>query len=460
MDVTGTMGGEPSRRGGAAPMDAGLVLVFAEDHAAAPTVVHLRSGAVVLGREPPPPNGIVLQQRAVSRVHAKVSPASGTWVVSDLGSRNGVIVNGERVVEAALAHGDLVRIGDAIFKFVADGATMHEALPLAAPGPHADVGMVGGPAIMRLFAEVERVAKTDLTVLVRGETGTGKEILAGAIHARSARRGKLAALNCAAIPATLVESELFGAKRGAYTGADRDRQGIVSSARGGTLLLDELGDMPLDAQAKLLRMLETKEIVPVGATEPERVDVRVVCATHRDLKALVESGAFRGDLLARINVFAVTLPPLRTRKEDVFRLVRFFLQKHGRPGARVTLRFMIAALEHDWPYNVRELEAAVRRALAVADGSEIDAIHLPEEIGERLRAYDARVTAGRVPMAAPSAPATPSALAPSAEQLRALLAEHEGNVAAVGRALGKDRQQIHRWMRMHGIKPDAFRSGS
>src|SRR5262249_38278733 len=162
--------------------------------------------------------------------------------------------------------------------------------------------------------------------------------------------GRFHALNCAAIPSNLVESELFGHRRGAFTGADRDRVGLVKASDGGTLLLDEIGDMPLEAQAKLLRVLETKEIVPLGSATPERADLRLVCATHRDVRALVAQRAFRGDLLARIDNYSIRLPLLRERKEDIYRLLRHFLAASERAGATVSFRFMLALCHYDWPY--------------------------------------------------------------------------------------------------------------
>src|SRR6185503_14726634 len=176
----------------------------------------------------------------------------------------------------------------------------------------------GGYQIDRLASALERVSKSEISVILLGESGTGKEVFAQQLHDWSGRKGAFQAVNCAAIPATLLESELFGYKRGAFSGADRDKTGLVRSADGGTLFLDEIGDMPPDAQAKLLRVLQSKEIVPVGAHTPERVDVRVVCATHRDLTKLQAEGRFRGDLFARLNEYSLRLPPLRERKEDIF----------------------------------------------------------------------------------------------------------------------------------------------
>src|SRR5690606_37401642 len=188
---------------------------------------------------------------------------------------------------------------------------------------------VGGYRIDRIAAELERIGPSELGVLVLGPSGTGKEVVARELHRLSRRQGPFCAVNCAAIPAHLIESELFGWKRGAFSGAERDRPGLVRTAHRGTLLLDEIGDMPLDAQAKLLRVLQSKEVLPLGSTQAEHVDVRFVAATHQDLGRLQREGRFRQDLYARLNEYELRLPTLRERKEDVYALVRAFLARHG-----------------------------------------------------------------------------------------------------------------------------------
>jgi len=280
--------------------------------------------------------------------------------------------------------------------------------------------------------------------------------VASELHRLSERRGGFCAVNCAAIPASLIESELFGYKRGAFSGADRDKPGIIRLAHGGTLLLDEIGDMPLDAQAKLLRVLQSKEVYPLGATAPERVDVRIVCATHRDLLKLQHAGSFRPDLFARLNEYQLRLPPLRDRKEDVFMLVGEFLRRHGRPELRPSFAFMLGLLHYDWPYNVRELEAAIKRSIALADSVELDEEQLPAPVREAMADYGQSGTP-RITTPAPQASALARSAVPTDVELRALLEKHRGNVAAVGRELGKARMQIHRWMRRYGIEVEDFR---
>ncbi len=465
MTKTVTMQGFSHRRERDAPMGAGLVLIFAPDFQELPPVWPLEGESLVVGREPPP-GGFAIPSSAVSRAHARLTAKDGVWTITDLESRNGTMVNGRFVREATLAPLDEVRIGDAIFKYVADGAGAYDNYwidgTVSPPGRLSQASeLIGGAQIDKLMAEAETVAATELAVLVQGETGTGKELVARALHAKSGRSGRFCAINCAAIPPALIESELFGVKRGAFTGADRDRVGLVKSANGGTLMLDEIGDMPLDAQAKVLRMIESREVVPLGATEGEQLDVRLVCATHRDLAALVERGAFRGDLFARIHGYSVRLPPLRERKEDIYRLCRHFLAKAGRPDALPSFDVMVNLCQYDWPYNVRELESAIRRAVAVADGAPLDVRFLPTEVRDAMRDYGRRADDGvsdaPPPRESPPAQRAARGAAPPASELRALLERTGGNIAEVARELRKDRAQIHRWIRYAGIDAADYR---
>jgi DNA-binding NtrC family response regulator len=439
----------------------GLVLLYAERFAALPPVFRLKRSVNVVGREAPA--DIVIPVNAVSRTHAEVTWERGGFSLRDRGSTNGTLVDGHRVTETRLEHGQEVRFGDAIFKFVehdADGFESYVIDGSLAPGKRrlcrGTTELVGGYEMDRIAAEIERVAASPISVLLLGESGTGKEVVAREIHRVSGRRGAFRAVNCAAIPENLFESELFGYKRGAFSGADRDKQGLIRAAHEGTLLLDEIGDMPLDAQAKLLRVLQSKEVYPLGSTAPEVVDVRVVCATHRDLKRLEREERFRSDLFARLNEYELHLPPLRDRKEDIYLLLRTFLARHGRPDLDVSFLFMAALLHYDFPYNVRELEACAKRAIALAEGPLLDAPLLPEPITEVMKDYG-RATSAAVESAEHGSPRTGT---PTEAELRALLATHEGNVAAVGRVLGKARMQIHRWVERYGIGLDEFRPKS
>jgi DNA-binding NtrC family response regulator len=441
--------------------DAGLVLLYSEAFPALPAAWPLSRGRTMIGREPPA--DIVLPVNAVSRVHAelgyrKQNGKQEPWI-RDLGSRNGLIVNGRRVMESPLEPLDEIRIGDALLKFVPDDALEYARYRIdgsMTPGSErkarASQGLIGGYQMDRIAAELERIAPSLLNVMVLGPSGTGKEVVARELHRLSGRPGSFVAVNCAAIPAHLLESELFGFKRGAFSGADRDKPGIIRAAHRGTLLLDEIGDMPLDAQAKLLRVIQSKEVLPLGATQPELVDVRIACATHRDLGRLQREGRFREDLFARLNEYEVRLPPLHERKEDIYALTSAFASAQGRSDLPPSVPFLFALLHYDWPYNVRELEAAIRRAIALCRGQRLELDLLPDAIREAIADYGQAETESLTEQ-----DLSPGAGLPEESELRSLLEHHHGNVAAVGRDLGKARMQIHRWMKRYGIEVDDYR---
>ncbi|WP_440997212.1 sigma-54-dependent transcriptional regulator [Arhodomonas sp. SL1] len=264
----------------------------------------------------------------------------------------------------------------------------NEALRADVEAAYPVSGIVGdSEAMQAVFRRIDKVAPTDTTVLILGESGTGKELVARALHERSPRReAALVAVNCAAIPESLIEAELFGHEKGAFTGADGRRRGLVESADGGTLFLDEVGELPLAAQARLLRVLQEGEIRRVGSDRPSRVDVRLVAATHRDLGAMVRSGDFREDLYFRIQVMEIRLPPLRERSEDLPALARFLLDKACRRLNRPPMRLSDDALEairaYHWPGNVRELENAIERAVILAESTALTADLLGLPAGE------------------------------------------------------------------------------
>ena len=439
----------------------GLVLLYADSFRELPAAFLLAAPKHVVGREAGAVD-LVLKAPAVSRIHAELTREGKSFVVRDLGSRNGVIVNGRKVKSAKLEPLDELRIGDAIFKFVDSAAEEYaryriDGAMAAGESRCAQQSslLAGGFQIDSVVAEIERVAPTPLSVIVSGASGTGKEVIASELHRLSGRRGRLAAINCTALPQNLIESELFGYKRGAFSGADRDKPGLIRHADGGTLLLDEIGDMPLEAQAKLLRVLQAREVLPLGATMPEPVDVRVVAATHRDLERLQREGKFREDLFARLNEYAVELPALHERKEDVFLLTQTFLARHGGASKLPSFAFMSGLLHYDFPYNVRELEACIKRALALADRGSLEPEVLPEAMQEAMSDY------GRdADDLADPAEDEDSQSAPDEAALRELLTRHCGNVAAVGRELGKARMQIHRWMKRHSIDITDYRPDS
>jgi DNA-binding NtrC family response regulator len=291
-------------------------------------------------------------------------------------------------------------------------------------------------------------------VLLQGETGTGKELVARAVHELSGRSGAFVAVNCGALPPNLIEAELFGHRRGAFTGAVGERLGLVRAADGGTLFLDEVGELPATSQAAFLRVLQEREVVPVGVDHPVKVDVRLCAATLRDLEVLVATGQFRRDLYARLFGLTIELPALRRRRCDLGLLARHLL---GLVPGGAELRFAPAALRamlrHDWLLNIRELEKVLTTAAALATDGVIEIAHLPEPM-RRGRAEP--------PPAAPAPePVTPAAARTSDdelhEQLVGLLTLHQGNVLAVSKALQTRRTQVYRWLRRFGIQAEAFR---
>jgi two-component system, NtrC family, response regulator HydG len=247
-------------------------------------------------------------------------------------------------------------------------------------------GIIGqSPAIQRMFELIQRVAPTDATVLITGENGAGKELVARAVHAQSRVAGReLIAVNVAALPRDMIEAQLFGHEKGSFTGADRKRDGILRAARGGTVFLDEIGELPLAAQAKLLRAIESHEILPVGAERPEKAEFRLVAATNRDLDTEVGEGRFRQDLFFRLNVFGIRVPPLRERREDIPDLVAHFVahndRRQGRRPRIVANDVMRLLMGYAWPGNVRELANVIERACILADGDTIEIEHLPAEL--------------------------------------------------------------------------------
>ena len=433
------------------------MLLYAPRPADVPSAIALPDGGLVIGRDPPP-GGLRLPFSSASRVHAKVFRKGDQILVEDLESRNGTFVNGRKVSSAPLEEDDEVRIGEVLLKLVTSSVAAYAELPLAGVVPPPPTERLRGGYVMgKVREQIVKAAAGSQSVLVTGETGTGKELVAAAFHHASARSGKLCAVNCAAIPASLLESELFGYMKGAFTGADGNRLGLVRSANQGTLFLDEIGDMPLEAQAKLLRLLETREVTPLGSHKSEPVDVRVLCATHRDLVAMVRAEKFRADLYARIAGYVIHLPPLRERKEDIYQLTRLFIDGAG--GAALELRpaFVLGLLSHDWPFNVRELLSAVQRAVTLSEGA-LDIAQLPADITAELESPGA-ARGSEVPARPVSAAElAPRGAAPTEAVLRELLVRHLGNVTGVARELKKDRTQVHRWLKRYGISLDEFRS--
>ena len=301
------------------------------------------------------------------------------------------------------------------------------------------------PGMQQVLQVIRNVAATDATVLVRGESGTGKELVARAIHLESHRRdGPFVAINCAAVTPTLLESELFGHTKGAFTGAVAARKGIFAQANGGTLFLDEVAELPMELQAKLLRVLQERVYVPVGGSEPVHVDVRVVAATHRALREEVRTGRFREDLMFRLRVVPVFLPPLRQRPLDVDLLLRHFVEEANRRGPRLVVGFapeaMRALLDHTWPGNVREVHNVVDYAFAVGRGPTVTLEDLPPEFRERRR--DASVRAST---------RAPVVTIGEAGRVREALDEAGGDIEAAAASLGVSRTTFWRMRKRAGL---------
>jgi transcriptional regulator of acetoin/glycerol metabolism len=389
----------------------------------------------------------------MSSSHARLKRDREAFTLEDLSSKNGSIVNGAPQKEVAIEDGDLIELGCTFFFFrrlfdPAPRNTAHRSGPLASlPGVATLLPTFADQ--LRLFGEV---AASNIPLLIRGESGTGKELLARAAHELSRRSGALVPVNCGALPANLIEAELFGHRKGAFSGATEDRPGLVRASDRGTLLLDEIGELPAAAQAALLRVIQEREVMPIGAVRPVAVDLRIVCATHRDLDVLVERGTFRADLFARINGFQVRVPPLRERREDLGLLIAALLRRLA-PDRAQEITFSGGAarrlLTHRWPLNVRELEKCLAAALIVARGR-IEEQHLQLSL-----------TAPRDPDADDGEAGRP--LRPLSEgeqqrrvQLIELLQKHHGNISAVARELGKERVQIRRWLKLFQLRPEDF----
>ncbi len=436
---------EAATAAGASSDEAALIWLF--PRAAAPVDLRPdRARELTIGRDDT--SAVCLAGNDVSRRHAvlRVDPGAGIRI-ADLGSRNGVRVNGRPVTEAAIGVGDVVRIGGWVGVVAAGGGAFVEIAP----------GLWGGAALEEALAPLRQAAASDLPIVLEGETGTGKELVARALHRWSGRPGPLVAVNCAALPEGLAEGELFGYRRGAFTGADRASAGFFRSADHGTLLLDEVSDLPMPLQAKLLRVLEEREVQPLGEIRPVPIDVRVVVAGQQPLIEAVRAGRFRADLLARLDGLAVRLPPLRMRRADVLPLFSHLLLELGQ-GRAPSMESDVAErlCMHDWPFNVRELVLLAKR-LVTLHGSEVTlrAQHLPERIAGAPGA-----PLGPPPAGSPAAAARPAGAPAEPVELPALvvaLRASGGNVARAAAMLGISRQRAYRLMEGQAVDLEALR---
>jgi transcriptional regulator with GAF, ATPase, and Fis domain len=377
-------------------------------------------------------NGLCIADHHMSRVHARIAfdAPAGLYRIGDASSRNGTFVNGQRVETVLLSDGDLIRVGNTLLVYSE------------------------GSARDRMRQRAAALARSPLHLLVRGETGTGKEVLGRFIHQESGRSGELIAVNCASIPGDLLAAELFGHTKQAFSGATQARAGLFAAAKGGTLLLDEIGDSPLEMQAALLRAIQEKSVRAVGAEREVAVDVRIIAATNADLEEAVRRGTFRADLFARLSQAQLIVPPLRARRTELLALCDEQLIDRS-TKLNMTADAAEALLLWHWPMNVRELQSVIRTHVVLHGASPLDLASLAEQAPAiAAPAFERKRGAPKATIKSTFPP--PEAGNPRAK-LRSLLEQNAGNVSAVAIALGKPRAQIYRWMRSMGLSADKFR---
>jgi len=396
--------------------------------------------AIVIGRGA---GDLVLGDRKVSALHAEIRLEPAGYHLRDLGSTNGTFVKGMRVMEAFIEPGTVIGVGDSAVRF----SPLPDTIEFPLWNDSRLCGLLGrSPVMRRLFEAIDRIAASDTTVLVTGETGTGKDLVAEAIHERSPRAGRpFIVLDCGAVPSQLFEDQLFGHEAGAFTGAIRSVPGVFEAAHGGTLLLDEIGELPLEIQPKLLRAVETHRIRRIGGTRTADCDVRLIVATNRDLPAEVNRKSFRADLFFRIMVAHLDVPPLRERREDIEILVKHFLGEIS-PGQAPPLPdgFMDWALLYAWPGNVRELRNAVERAVVTRS--------LPSSLQESVAASAGTGRSG-VDLSVPFKEAKRRLVDEFERQyVTALMEAHDWNIASAARAADVDRMSIYKMLQRLDIR--------
>jgi DNA-binding NtrC family response regulator len=400
-----------------------------------------------------PGNDLTLTDPSVSRHHCTIAVRARGYQLSDLGSTNGTHVAGIGVDRAYIKPGTVIDVGQTKLRF--DVLDDRVSEPLASEERWGRA-LGRSPGMRRIFALLPRLAATDSTVLLEGETGTGKSLLADVLHDASPRRGApFVVVDCGAIPPTLIESELFGHEKGAFTGATAARRGVFEAAEGGTVFLDEIGELPLEMQPRLLRALDDRVVRRVGGNDQIKLDVRVIAATNRDLRAEVNRGRFRSDLFFRLATVRLRVPPLRERRDDIAVLAaHFWTQFAGDPGDAPPAELLADWLKREWPGNVRELRSAVERAVLFDDPAiwaEISTtIALPDP-PSKPAAADAAPTV-EFDDAASFRLAKERAVAEwERGYVRELVRRHDGNLSRAARAARMDRNHLRELLRRHGV---------
>ncbi len=406
-------------------------------------------------------NDLVLEEKTVSRNHVEILQSEDSYLLRDLDSTNGTYINDIRVKEAYLTPGDIIRLGNARVEFIAfDEKVQIEPSTRQEFGP-----MIGRSRKMRqIFGILEKISPTNATVIIEGETGTGKELVARAIHENSTRKNKpFVVFDCSAVAENLIESELFGHVKGSFTGAVATRKGAFEEANGGTIFLDEIGELTLELQPKLLRALEQREVKKVGSNDSVSIDVRVVCATNRNLRKEVSENRFREDLYYRLSVVKIYLPPLRERPDDIPFLIERFLANgkfNQKPGgelhvSRVEDDALKALMRYQWPGNVRELVNILERIVPMVDGNAIKAQHVSFVFQEMERDDDDATERMSVDMSLPFKEAKQKIVENfEKDYLAALLRRNNYNISKTAREAGIDRKHIRNLLKKYGIIGD------
>jgi transcriptional regulator with PAS, ATPase and Fis domain len=391
----------------------------------------------------------------ISTHHAQLRQVMGRWIVEDLGSKNGTRINGVVVKSSPLSEGDILELGHSFFVFrsaVRTSVEVSQRVKGSELASHPSLATLK-PELAAQFSALIPLASSLVSIVIQGETGTGKELVAQAVHQLSKREGQFIAINCGAIPATLLEAELFGYRKGAFSGALQNHLGLIQSAHGGTLFLDEIGDLPAGSQVSLLRVLQERQVMPLGMGRNIPVDIRICSASHRNLEQLVSQQRLREDLFGRISGFNITLPPLRQRREDLGLIISSLLQRSSEQSARKIVferRAARALFLYDWPRNIRELEKCLEVALALAGSGPITLDCLPAS----LQPFGS----GSAFLAKKNSRSSPVSSDESGRaRLIELMIQHDGNVSAVARTLGKARVQVRRWLARYVIDPSRYR---